>query len=166
MAAFENHAGFTITNSKLQVVEVNYKNEQYILENIDEAYFNEQLDFEKDKEAKILSLLQGAFNELLIKKPLSSSSVSFALPLDIFSIIQLPYDNSLLHQDLIEEFKWELSVLFPYLSTKDMVIQYFEIDKNYLVDFHSALIISTYRRYFMLLYKFCQKNNLNLKIYR
>ena len=72
MNAFENHAGFNISSSRLQMVEVNFKSDQFHLENVDEVYFNEPLDFTHDKETKINSLLQSAYNELLIRKALKS----------------------------------------------------------------------------------------------
>ena len=163
MAGFENQVGFTISNSKLQLTEVVYTEGRFILNNIDEAYFNETLNFEKDKETKISALLQAAFNELLIKKPLQSTSVSFALPFELFYVVQIPYDNTLLHQDLIEEFKWEFSVLYPYLSTSDFVIQYFEVEKNNLIDQSSVIVIAIARKYLQLINNFCINNNLKLK---
>ncbi len=163
MTGFENHAGFTITDSKLQVVEVVYNGYQFILENVDEAYFNEQINFEKDKETKISALLQGAFNEIQIKKFLKSTSVSFTLPFDLFYIMQIPYDNTLLHQDLIEEFRWEFSVLYPHIKVDDLVIQYMEIDKNNIYEQNSALVIALHRKYLNMLHEFAVHNNLNLK---
>ncbi len=163
MAGFENHVGFTITSSKLQLVEIIYSDGRFILNNIDEVYFNESLNLEKDKETKISALLQGAFNELLIKKPLQSSSVSFALPFELFYVMQIPYDNTLLYQDLIEEFKWEFSVLYPFISTKDFVIQYFEVEKNNLMDQNSVIVIAIPRKFLQLIHNFCNENNLRLK---
>ena len=49
MAGFENHIGFNISSSKLQVVEVNYLGDQFKLVNVDETYFNDQIDFENDR---------------------------------------------------------------------------------------------------------------------
>ncbi|MCL5030486.1 MAG: hypothetical protein M1480_15855 [Bacteroidetes bacterium] len=163
MAGFENQVGFTISNSKLQLAEVIYSDGRFVLNNVDEAYFNESLNFEKDKETKIFSLLQGAFNELLIKKPLQSTSVSFALPFELFYVMQVPYDNTLLHQDLIEEFKWEFSVLYPYLSTNDFVIQYFEVEKNNLIDQSTVIVIAIPRKFLQIIHNFCNNNNLKLK---
>jgi Tfp pilus assembly PilM family ATPase len=163
MAEFENHAGFTVTGSKLQLVEVINKTGQFVLENVDEAYFNESLDIEKDKETKIISLLQGAYNELIIKNPLQSTSASFTLPFELFYTMQAPYDNTLLHEDLVEEFRWELSVLYPYMPVKDLVVQYIEIEKNELVSYNTALVFAIPRKFLQLIYEFCQKNNLKLK---
>ena len=73
MNSLENRAGFNISSSKLQVVEINFESGQFELENVDEAYFNEPLNLENDKETKIASVLQGAFDELLVRKPLKSN---------------------------------------------------------------------------------------------
>jgi|GEM_PF-363342 Tfp pilus assembly PilM family ATPase len=163
MAGFENHIGFTISGSKLQLVEIIYKDKQFILDKIDEAYFNEPINLETDKETKIDSLLQGAFNEIIIKRPLKSSFASFALPFELFHIMQVPYDNTLLHQDLIEEFTWELSVLYPYVSTKDIVIQYIEVEKNNLITENTMIAIAIQRKYLQMIHNFCKANNLKLK---
>ena len=163
MTGFENHAGFTITDSKLQVVEVIYNDSQFILENVDEAYFNEQINFERDKETKISALLQGAFDEIQIKKLLKSTSVSFTLPFDLFYIMQIPFDNTLLHQDLIEEFRWELSLLYPFLNLRDLVIQFLEIDKSEYSNVNTALILATQRKYLKMLNEICINNKFKLK---
>lgn len=163
MALYQNHAGFTITGTKLQVVEVIFQNDHFYLENVDEAYFDEPLKIIENKETKIVSLLQSSLNELLIKQPLNSTTVSFALPFEIFYIAQIPYDNSLLHQDLLEEFRWELSVLFPFTSAENLVIQYLEIDKNNFSNFNSAIVYGIERKYLNILHKFCSNNNFKLK---
>lgn len=88
MSGFENHIGFNISSSKLQIVEVNNIGEQFRLVNVDEAYFNDPINFEIDKETKISALLQGAFDELIIKKNLKSTSASFTLPFELFHTMQ------------------------------------------------------------------------------
>lgn len=163
MTGFENHVGFAISGTRLQLVEIIYKNDKYILENIDEAYFDEPLNFETDKSTKISALLQGAFNELLIKKPLKSSFASFTLPFELFYTMQIPYDNTLLHQDLVEEFRWELSVLYPYAAHKDFAVEYIEVEKNNLIGYNSAIVIALVRKYLQLILNFCNNNNLHLK---
>ena len=163
MPEFDNHIGFNISSSKLQVVEVNYLADQFKLVNVDEAYFNDPINFESDKETKILALMQGAFDELLIKKNINSTSASFTLPFEIFHLMQMPYDTTLLYQDLLDEFKWELSVMYPFISTKNLVLQYFEIDKGSFNETSSALVFALQRRYLQMLDSFCKKNNLKLK---
>ena len=163
MPGFDNHLGFNISSSKLQVVEVNYVGEQFRLVNVDEAYFNDPIDFENDKETKISALLQGAFDELIIKKNFNSNSASFTLPFELFHTMQMPYDTTLLYQDLLDEFKWELSVIYPFISTKNLVLQYFEIDKGPYNETSSALVFAIQRRYLQMLDGFCKRNNLKLK---
>lgn len=163
MPGFDNHIGFNISSSKLQVVEVNYLADQFKLVNVDEAYFNDPINFESDRETKILALMQGAFDELLIKKNINSNSASFTLPFELFHTMQMPYDTTLLYQDLLDEFKWELSIIYPFISTKNLVLQYFEIDKGPFNETSSALVFALQRRYLQMLDSFCKKNNLKLK---
>ncbi len=163
MTGFENRVGFKVTGSKLQLVEVVYKNDQYVLENIDEAYYSEPLNLETDKETKISAMLQGAYNEMLIKKSLKSSFASFTLPFELFYTMQVPYDNTLLHQDLVEEFRWELSVLYPFAAHKDFAVEYIEVEKYNLIDYNSAIVIGLPRKYLQLIVNFCKTNNLNLQ---
>ena len=163
MNSFENHAGFNISSSRLQVVEINFNSGQFQLENVDEAYFNEPLNFEHDKETKINSLLQGAFDELLIRKPLKSNQISFTLPLELFHIMQVPFDNTLLNQDLLEEFRWEYSVVYPYLKANDLAIQYIEIDKNNFTESGTAIVIALSRKYLQIIHNFCERNKLKVR---
>lgn len=163
MTGFENHAGFTLSSSRLQVVEIVQKDDQFVLENVDEAFLNEPLNLELDKETKISALLQCAFDEMLVRNSLKSSTVSFSLPPEIFKVVQLPYDNTLLHQDLIEEFRWELSLIYPDVNPSDQVIQYIEIEKNRHINQNTSIIISLSRKYVKLIKDFCENNRLKLK---
>lgn len=163
MNSFENHAGFNIFSSRLQVVEINFKSGQFLLENVDEAYFNEHLNLENDKETKINSQLQCAYNELLVRKSFKCNFVSFTLPLDLFKIMQVPYDNTLLNQDLLEEFRWEFSILYPHLPINDLVIQYIEIDKNKINEAGAAIVIGIPRKFLQIIHNFCTFNKLKIR---
>ena len=163
MNSFENHAGFNISSSRLQVVEINFKSDQFLLENVDEAYFNEHLNLENDKETKINSQLQSAYNELLVRKSIKCNFVSFTLPLDLFKIMQVPYDNTLLNQDLLEEFRWEFSILYPHLPINDLVIQYIEIDKNKINEAGAAIVIGIPRKFLQIIHNFCTFNKLKIR---
>jgi Tfp pilus assembly PilM family ATPase len=163
MNSLENRAGFNISSNRLQVVEINFKSGQFQLENVDEAYFNESLNLEQDKETKIISVLQGAFDELLVRKPLKSNLISFTLPLELFHIMQIPFDNTLLNQDLLEEFRWEYSVVYPFLSSNDLAIQYIEIDKNNLSEAGNAIVIALPRKYLQIIHNFCEHNRLKVR---
>lgn len=163
MTGFENHLGFTISSSKLQVVEIVQKEDEFVLENVDEAFFNESIELDIDKETKIISLLQGALDEIIVRNPFQSSTASFSLPLELFKVIQIPYDNTLLHQDLIEEFRWELSLIYPESNAGDLVIQYIEVDKNSFIGMNTAIVIALSRKYIQVIKNFCDRNNLKLK---
>ena len=163
MAVFENHAGLTITNSKLQLVEIVRKNDRFELESLDEAYFNETLNFNTDKVTKISSLIQAAINELLLKKTLTAKHISFTLPFELLYSMQIPYESTLLHNDLIEEFRWELSLLYPFLNVRDLVIQFLEIDKSEYSNVNTALILATQRKYLKMLNEICINNKFKLK---
>jgi len=77
--------------------------------------------------------------------------------------MQVPYDNSLLHKDLIEEFRWEFSVLYPYVPTNDLVIQYIEIERNRTLPQNTAIAIAIKRKYLKLIREFCIQNKLELR---
>lgn len=162
MHQFETHAGFSISENKLQLVEVAFDGNEFYLKNLNEVYFNEPLLMKDEKETKILSLLQSAFNELIITTPLSTNKVSFSLPLNLFHAIQLPFDNTLLYKDLMYEFQWEFSVMFPHLSSDDLVIQFYEIEKNFFVSDNNAIVVAMNRKYIKSILDFCKRNHLQL----
>ncbi len=163
MTGYGNHAGFNITSSKIQLVEINHKNNGFILQNVDEVYFDERLKLTEDKETKIISILQSAFNEILLKNKINSKLASFTLPPDIFYNVQIPYDNTLLYQDLDEEIKWQLTVLFPSVFINDLVIQKLELPKNKILNYDSLLVSAIKRKYLHWLKFFCEENNLKIK---
>jgi Tfp pilus assembly PilM family ATPase len=163
LTGYGNHAGFNITSSKIQLVEINSKESGYTLQNIDEVYFDERLKLSEDKETKVLSVLQAAFNEILLRNQLKSKTASFTLPPEIFYNIQIPYDNTLLSQDLIDDIKWQLSVLFPHVFINDLVVQHLEIQKNRFVDHETILVSALKRKYLHWLKYFCEENNLKIK---
>ena len=163
MTGYGNHAGFNITSSKIQLVELNYKNSGFILQNVDEVYFDEHLKLAEDKETKIISVLQSAFNEILIRNRVNSKAASFTLPPEIFYTVQLPFDNTLLYQDLFEDIKWQLSVLFPQVFINDLVIRHIEIPKNKILEHDTILVSALKRKYLHWLKHFCVENNLKIK---
>lgn len=158
----EHQAGISIWNSKLQIVEVLNNNGELLVDNMAEVYFNEFIDFVNDKEPKILSTLQSAFDELLLQGKFSSKNVSFTLPSSMFYLLQCPYESSFLPNDLMEEFNWELQLCMPHVNIKDTVLQFIEVNKPKLYRFSSAIIIITLRKYLHTINKFCKTNNLNL----
>jgi Tfp pilus assembly PilM family ATPase len=155
--------GFTFTSVKLQVTAISAMQNQFSISMIDEIYLNEELDFAADKETKIISLLQAAFEELSLKNSITSNSVSFSLPQELFITAQLPVEQSLLHSDLTEEFRWQLSIMYPYLNWNDYVVRYFETDIKRAGQSELALVFAMNRKYLKIINDFCSKNNLKLK---
>ncbi|MFA4923886.1 MAG: pilus assembly protein PilM [Ignavibacteriaceae bacterium] len=162
MTALPNKLGFNLSENKLQIVELRFTGQEYLLHNIDEAFFDEPLHFESDKETKILLALQSAFNEVVISKAITTTEVSFSLPLHCFTFFQVPYDNTLLHNDLEDQFRWEFSVLFPYKNEADYQFQFYEIEKNLFVEEPKALVVTMRKKIIDLLFTFCERNNLLL----
>lgn len=163
MYGIENQTGFKITDSQLQKVELLVQNNFAVIDNIDEAYFSETLDFTLGQETKISALLQGAFNELQVRNPIQTAVVSFSLPYNLFLSALLPYDNSLLSQDIMWELRWELSILFPTYHIDDFVIQYFEIPKNKYLNSNLLFVAAIPRKFLHILHNFCSRNKLKLK---
>lgn len=161
---FQNSTlGFTFNNVKLQLTEIIQKENQLLIDNIDETYFNEEIDFTKDKETKILSLLLTAFEELNIKNSLTASSASFSLPQELFITAQLPVEQSLLHSDLIEEFRWRLAVMYPFFNWNEFVIRYYETEAKIFEVESFALVFALNRKFIKLVNDFCTKSNLKLR---
>ncbi|RPI68506.1 MAG: hypothetical protein EHM47_14440, partial [Ignavibacteriales bacterium] len=163
MTGYGNHAGFNITSSKIQLVEINFKDSGYILQNVDEVYFDERLNLTQDKETKIISVLQASFNEIILRNRVNSRSASFTLPPEIFYNVQIPYDNTLMYNDLYEDIKWQLSVLFPDVFINDLVIRHIEIPGNKITGYDTLLISAVKRKYLHWLKYFCEENSLKIK---
>jgi len=79
----------------------------------------------------------------------------------VMAFLFVPVRNRL--QDIIDEFRWELSVLYPFAQVKDLVIQYIEIEKNHVLPINTAMIIALQRKYLQTINNFCMQNNLTLK---
>lgn len=162
MAELFIHAGLNVSGTKLQLVEVLGSPEGVRLDNLNEVFFAEPIDYKSDNETKILSRLQTAFDEFRFKKPVKSKTLSFSLPLEMFYISQLPFDNTLLHRDNMEEFKWEFSVMYPFLIPDELILQYLEVEKNMIFTKNTALVYAIERKYLKMLEKFCETNDLKL----
>jgi Tfp pilus assembly PilM family ATPase len=162
MSLYKNHAGFQISTSKLRLVEVGHKDDIFSLENIDEEFFSDFLNF-SDKETKLITILQNAFNEIILRNQLSSNIVSFTLPANLFNIIDIPYDDALTKKDLQEHLKWELSLLLPELDSNDIAMQSIDISDSILRKGNNIILILLQKKIIQLLIKFCNRNNLTLR---
>lgn len=161
MRSFHNHTGINLTRAKMQLVEINFTGDEFVLENVDEDYFGEFLNFD-DKETRIVNFLQSTFNEIIMRKPLKSRYVSFTLPHEFFYSVQLPFEHTLMHQDLIDHFHWELSVLYPEVLSDDLAVQYAQIERINNTTL-KALVFAIPKRFLRMLNNFCTQNNLKLK---
>lgn len=160
MSLNHHHAGLNISGNKLQLVEVVHKNDGLYLENVDEEWLSQNI---KANDPEFISILQNAFNQIILRKSLICRDISITLPFDFFNIAKIPYEPTLIKEDLLSHFKWELSVLFPPASPSDFLVQHIEIDKSELIKKDEALLIATKKSIIKQLHGFATKNNLNLK---
>jgi Tfp pilus assembly PilM family ATPase len=161
MSNSESYAGFNLTSSKLQFVEIAVSDNHIELVNIDEVYLNEDINFEKDKISKIGALIQSAYQEILLNTTANPKFSSFCLPLDLFSSAQLPLDRRLSTDEALEDYKFQFSILFPYLDD-DLIIKFYEVDKNQLNKHDSAIVIGLEKKYLELIDNFAKDNELKL----
>jgi len=162
MAGLFIHAGLNVSGTKLQLVEVLGSPDGVRLDNLNEIVFAEPINYKSDNETKILTQLQAAFDEFRVRKPVKSKTLSFSLPLEMFYISQLPFDNTLLHRDIMEEFKWEFSVMYPFLVPEELILQYLVVEKNMIFTKNTAIVYAIERKYLKMLEKFCEQNDLKL----
>lgn len=159
---FNNHAGINLTESKLQIVEINYRDDSFYLENVDQIIHTESFTPTLNEE-EALSILQKSFDKLNKRKQLVTKNISFSLPNNFFKIFEIPYDDSLVKKDLLEHFKWELSILFPESDPENYLLQHIEIDKSSFRSEKRAIVIAIDKNHVALLNKFCERNGLQLK---
>jgi Tfp pilus assembly PilM family ATPase len=144
------------------VVEINYRDGSFCLETVDQIFHVEQFTPELTDDA-IISILQSSIEKLNKRKQLQSKNISFSLPNNFFRIFEIPYDDSLVKKDLIEHFRWELSVLYPDCNSEDFFLQHIEINKSSLIKERRAIVIAIDRRHVFALNKFCDINGYQLK---
>ena len=157
-----NHAGFNISGNKLQLVEIVHNEGGLYFENVDEEWLESPISIETS-ESQLISILQNSFNQIILRKSLKTRNVSFALPFSFFNVLKLPFDETLTKKDLIDQFKWELSILYPPSSPDDYVVKYLDLSKSNLINKNEAIVISIKKEIVKLLKSFCDKNNLTLK---
>ncbi len=157
------NAGINITSEKLQIVEVSCKDEKFIVENIEEEFFGEILDF-SNKEAKLINILQSAFDEINLRSPIKAKDISFTLPPNKFRVFEIPFELSLAKKDLLRHIKWEFNMLFPHEDENSYIIREVKIVNNNLRLAPTLIILAVRKSYLTLLHKFCLRNKLNLKL--
>lgn len=159
---FNNHIGINLTETKLQLVEISFKDDSFYLENVDQTIHSENFSTNFPEE-KLISILQASFNKIAKRKPINSQSISFALPNNYFKIFEVPYDDSLVKKDLHDHFRWEISILYPECDKDNFFIQHIEIDKSAMRREKKAIIFAVAKNLVTAISKFCRQNTLDLK---
>jgi Tfp pilus assembly PilM family ATPase len=161
MSILQDHAGFNISNSKLQLVELNFENDSLLLENVDEENFSEMLtaNFENSNNVDIF---RQTFNNLLSRKPLYSKRVSFTLPDSFFRIASIPYESELTEEDLNDHINWEISVLFPSININDFAVQKVKMPVTQFSFTPSVLVYAVNKSLIKMIHQFCSDSNLEL----
>jgi len=161
MTNFTNQLGLNITEEKLQLVEIAYKNNTFVLENVEEEYFDEALTF-NTKKTKFIHILQNAYNEIVLRTSITTDKVSISLPLNFFKTFELPIDQNLNNNDLVEYIGWEFSQLFPKNKKDEFSFQPYIVKENNDCTVQRSVIYSISKSILKLLHKFCVRNNLQL----
>ena len=161
MSVFADHIGLNITEEKLQLVEIIYKESEFVVESIEEEYFEEVLS-QDIKETKFIHILQNAYNEIVLRNFINTDKVSISLPLNYFKTFELPVDKNLIQSDLNEYVEWEFVQLFPHLNKDEYAFQ--PITSNEEDDSESlrTFVYCIPKSILKILHKFCVRNNLLL----
>ncbi len=162
MSIFTNQIGLSINHNKIQLVEIVNKDNTFYLENVDEEYFEEAIN-ESTKEAKFIHILQNAFNEIVLRKPLTSSKISITLPPSFFKIFEIPVDKNLTKNDLNDYIQWELTKLFPNVKSDSFSFQKIVLDSLNIKETKKAIIFAIPKELMKKIHKFCVRNSLHLK---
>jgi Tfp pilus assembly PilM family ATPase len=164
MNGIKRCAGINITTSKFQFVEVEKESNQLLINHLGQTFITPSIKFEEQSETELPAQLQTAFDEINIQNPINSKVVSFTLPPELFITMQLPYDNNLIQAEVTEEFRWEISQLFPFLASEELAIKYYDLGKDILPGNNNALVVALNKKYLLILKNFCTKNNLNPRL--
>ncbi len=155
-----NHVGINIAKNKLQLVEVVKEASNYCLENVDEIIFEKEFNFNSDN-SEIISILQASLNSLTERNPLKSKNISVTLPVNEFTLFEIPFDSALSPSALKEHLNWEYSILFPTHDISEKIIRSHKLYSN---DKQSRiLVIAVSKLLIELIFNFATENNLNLK---
>lgn len=165
MPSLDDRIGISVSSQKIQVVEVGFQDGGRLLNHIDEALLPAPLNFLTDKEAVLMSGLQSAFNLLAERTNLKNRQVYISLPPEFFYSFTVPADQTIVRQDLIDNFRWEFAVLYPFLTAEDYSLNYYEIDRpGSLSKERRVIVFALSRKIINLLIMVCRRNNLEIKL--
>jgi len=163
MEILTSQVGINISENQIQLVEIVNKDNNIILESIDEEYFDESIS-ENTKEPKFITILQNSFNEIILRKPLSSNIISISLPNSYFKIFEIPVDKNLTKNDLDDYVKWELSKLYPTKNRDYFAASKIKLNSINYQSLHKVLVYAIPSFVLKRIHKFCLRNNLILKL--
>jgi len=164
MNDFQRCVGINLTASKLQFVEIEKESDQFQVVNLGQTFISPPIVYNVQDETIIQQQLQTSFDELKIRNPISTNVASFTLPPELFITIQLPYEVNLNQKEIREEFNWEISQLFPFISVEELAIKFYELDGSFLPGKNNALVVALNKSFLVLIKNFCLKNNLTPKL--
>lgn len=164
MNDFQRCVGINLTASKLQFVEIEKESDQLKVLNLGQTFISPPIVYDVQDDTLIQQQLQTSFDELKIRNPISSNNASFTLPPELFITIQLPYEANLTQKEIREEFNWEISQLFPFISVEELAIKFYELDGSFLPGKNNALVVALNKNFLVLIKNFCLKNNLTPKL--
>lgn len=162
MPLFHNHVGINLTETKLQLVEISYKENLFCLENIDQLVFKDSLN-PSMQDSDLIRILQDSLNRITRKKLITSNFISFTLPNNFFKIFEIPYDDTLTRKDRIDHIRWELSVTFPMYDGKEFLIQYVEVNKSFVRPENKLIVFAVSKDIVAAINNFCKQNKFELK---
>ncbi len=158
-----NNLGINLSTTKIQVVETLNEGDKFRVENIDEEHFENLISFD-EKEARLVDVLQSAFNEILLRKTPLAKNVAVALPAGLFKVFQTPFDSRLLREELRQQQKWEFEKLVPYENAEDFILREIQVEKFPLLDYGELCTIALKRKFLIALHRFFARNKFKLNI--
>lgn len=161
MTSLNNQAGISISENKIQIVELKYISNNFFLENIDEEYFEDNADF--SDEEQFIPILQKSFEKLTSRKSLNANSVSITLPPDFFLSVSFPIDTQLTQTDLTKHINWELKILYPTINPEDYTFRNLNSKIQTGSLFKKSIFLGAKKNFLKKLHQFSIKNNLALK---
>ncbi len=164
MNDFKRCVGINLTASKLQYVEIDKEFDNLQVDNLGQAFFSPPIIYDLQDETLIQQQLQAAFDELKIRNPISSNIASFTFPPELFITIQLPYESNLTQKEIREEFNWEISQLYPFISVEELAIKFYKLNGSFLPGRNNALVVALNKSFLLLIKNFCLKNKLVPKL--
>lgn len=162
MPLFENHVGVSVGLNSLRLVELVYTNNEFILENVDELKFDEKLN-PTIVDKNFINILHNSFKKIISNNSLTSKNISFSLDPEFFQLLEVPFENTLLKEDLTKHFKWELNKVKPILDADEHLLQHIELERPKDLHKHFAAVLYLDKKILTIFNNLAQSNNFKLR---